>query len=242
MELILEFIIIFVLAVFQSVFGIGLLLFGTPTFLFFGYDFMSTLGLLLPVSILISLLQIIVQKGSIKSLMSEYNVFCLPFLILFLVITLNFGDIMDIKIYVLIFLIISSTVILNKDRIVRMNKYLLKYRKLYLIIIGSIHGSTNMGGGFLSLFSTLINGEDRVLTRSYISYGYFVMGIIQYTTILFIGLNNIDFTKLYYLFLPLVLFFPSQWIFDKIDNQLFMKIINYAALIFGIIALIINLQ
>jgi len=241
MELIIEFIIIFVLAVFQSVFGVGLLLFGTPTFLFIGYDFESTLVLLLPVSISISFLQIIYQKSSIQSLVSEYNLFCLPFLVLFLVIAINLGDIVDIRIYVSIFLIISSIVILNKNRIVRMNKYLLKYRKFYLVLIGSIHGFTNMGGGFLSLFSTLVNGEDRVLTRNYISYGYFVMGCIQYITILFIGLNSIDFTKLYYVCLPLVLFSPSQKIFNKIDNQLFMKIINFAALIFGIVALIISL-
>jgi uncharacterized membrane protein YfcA len=163
MELIIEFIIIFVLAVFQSVFGVGLLLFGTPTFLFIGYDFESTLVLLLPVSISISFLQIIYQKSSIKSLVSEYNLFCLPFLVLFLVVAINLGSIVDIRIYVSIFLIISSIVILNKNRIVRMNKYLLKYRKFYLVLIGSIHGFTNMGGGFLSLFSTLVNGEDRVL-------------------------------------------------------------------------------
>jgi uncharacterized membrane protein YfcA len=242
MELIIEFIIIFVLAVFQSVFGVGLLLFGTPTFLFIGYDFESTLVLLLPVSISISFLQIIYQKSSIQSLVSEYNLFCLPFLVLFLVIAINLGDIVDIRIYVSIFLIISSIVILNKNRIVRMNKYLLKYRKFYLVLIGSIHGFTNMGGGFLSLFSTLVNGEDRVLTRNYISYGYFVMGCIQYITILFIGLNSIDFTKLYYVCLPLVLFSSSQKIFNKIDNQLFMKIINFVALIFGIVVLIISLE
>jgi hypothetical protein len=161
---------------------------------------------------------------------------------LFLVIAINLGDIVDIRIYVSIFLIISSIVILNKNRIVRMNKYLLKYRKFYLVLIGSIHGFTNMGGGFLSLFSTLVNGEDRVLTRNYISYGYFVMGCIQYITISFIGLNNIDYTKLYYVCLPLVLFFPSQKIFNKINNQLFTKIINFVALIFGIVALIINLE
>ena len=99
MELIIEFIIIFVLAVFQSVFGVGLLLFGTPTFLFIGYDFESTLVLLLPVSISISFLQIIYQKSSIQSLVSEYNLFCLPFLVLFLVISINLGDIVDIRIY-----------------------------------------------------------------------------------------------------------------------------------------------
>ena len=107
MELIIEFIIVSVLALFQSVFGVGLLLFGTPTFLFIGYDFESTLVLLLPVSIAVSFLQIINQKSSIKSLVvSEYNLFCLPFMLLFLVIAIKLGDILDIRLYVSILLII----------------------------------------------------------------------------------------------------------------------------------------
>lgn len=242
MELIIEFIIILILSVIQSVLGIGLLLFGTPIFLFIGYGFESTLAVLLPVSITISLLQIINQKKSINPLISEYNAFCLPFLILFLFMAIHIGDLIDIKFYVSIFLITSSVVILNKNRIYLLNQYLLKYRRLCLILIGSIHGFTNMGGGFLSIFSTLVNGEDKKLTRNYISYGYFTMGIIQYTTILFFGLNNTDFTKLYYVLLPLVLFFPSQKIFNRIVDQLYIRLINYFALVFGVIVLIISLK
>ena len=242
MELGIEFIIIFLLATFQAMFGVGLLLFGTPIFLLIGYDFESTLVLLLPISISISFLQIFYQKNSIRSLVLEYNIFCLPFLIIFLVIAIKLKDALDAKLYVSIFLIITSLIILNKNRIVRSDKFLLKYRKVYLIIIGAIHGFTNMGGGFLSIFSTLINGGDRVLTRKYISYGYFVMGSIQYLTILLIGSNNVDFIKLYYIFLALVLFFPCQMVFNKLNDQLFMKIINYIALTFGIVALIMSLK
>ena len=130
MELVIELIIIFLLATFQSLFGVGLLLFGTPIFLFVGYDFESTLVLLLPISISISFLQIFYQRSSIKSLVSEYNIFCLPFLVLFLVIAINLRDTVNIRIYVSIFLIITSLIILNKDRIIRREKYLLKYRKV----------------------------------------------------------------------------------------------------------------
>ena len=54
-ELILEFIIILFLCFFQSIFGVGLLLFGTPTFLLIGYDFVTTLAYILPLSITISI-------------------------------------------------------------------------------------------------------------------------------------------------------------------------------------------
>jgi len=54
MELLFEISIIFFLVAFQSLFGVGLLLFGTPVFLLLGNNFESTLTLILPVSIIIS--------------------------------------------------------------------------------------------------------------------------------------------------------------------------------------------
>ncbi len=242
MELIIESIIILILVIFQSIFGVGLLLFGTPIFLIIGYNFISTLTLLLPISIIISFLQIINQKKSFKPLINEFNFFCLPFLILFLMITLNTGDIVEIKRYVSIFLIISSIIILYKDKIIRKDKFFLKYRKFFLIFIGSVHGCTNMGGGFLSLFSMMINGNNNLLTRSYIAYGYLIMGILQYFIITITNFNNVDYSKLYYIFFPLLFYFPVQKFFSRLGNQLFMRIINFVALSFGIISLIISLR
>ena len=47
-----------------------------------------------------------------------------------------------------------------------------------------------MGGGFLSIFSSIINEENKYLSRSYIAYGYFIMGIVQITTIVFISKDS----------------------------------------------------
>ena len=63
MELFFEISILFSLVIFQSLFGVGLLLFGTPIFLLLGYNFESTLILILPVSITISLLQLLHHKN-----------------------------------------------------------------------------------------------------------------------------------------------------------------------------------
>ena len=56
--IILETIIIFFLY-FQSIFGIGLLVFGTPTLMILGYQYSDILSVLLPISCSISLIQII---------------------------------------------------------------------------------------------------------------------------------------------------------------------------------------
>ena len=52
-------IIIAVFSVVQSIFGVGLLLFGTPTLLLLGYSYSETLWLLLPCSVTISLIQVV---------------------------------------------------------------------------------------------------------------------------------------------------------------------------------------
>ena len=219
-----------------SIFGVGLLLFGTPTFLFIGYDFESTLALLLPISVTISFLQIMYEKSSIRSLASEFNIFCLPYLVIFLLLVINLGNVIEIRTYVAAALIISSILILNKNRIVEIDTFILKYRKLSLVFIGTVHGFTNMGGSFLSMFSTVVTA-DRASARKYIAFGYLVMGTLQYITLLIFGTRYIDLSNLYYVIVPLVVFFPTQKLFKKIDDSLFMNIISYIALIFGFLAL-----
>ena len=236
MEVFWEFIIILILSLFQSLFGIGLLLIGTPIFLFIGYDFESTLALLLPISVTISFLQIMYEKSSIRSLASEFNIFCLPYLVIFLLLVINLGNVIEIRTYVAAALIMSSILILNKNRFIKIDTFILKYRKLSLVFIGTVHGFTNMGGSFLSMFSTLVTA-DRESARKYIAFGYLVMGTLQYITLLIFGTRHIDLDNLYYVIVPLVVFFPTQNLFKKVDDSLFMNIITYIALIFGFLVL-----
>ena len=163
-------------------------------------------------------------------------------IICFLFITIKTGDAIDIKPLVSILLIISSILILNANKIILVSDFFLRYRRIVLIFIGSIHGFTNMGGGFLSIFSTFLNTGDKNLSRNYIAYGYCTMGIIQYAVILLFGIKNTELTKLLYVFIPLFLFLPSQKLFNRIDDKLFIRLINYFALIFGVIALSISFK
>ena len=240
MELFLENLVLLILIIIQSIFGIGLLLFGTPTFLILGYDFLNTLNFLLPISIVISSLQLIRFKTPIKKIIFEYNLFCLPFLVLFLIIALNFKDILNFKIYVAVVLIVTSILALKKNTFFPLKKIILKYKKFILIFIGSVHGLTNMGGGFLSIFSSLINNGDKKYTRYFISYSYLVMGLLQYVILLLLEYRNLSFSKIYYVLLVLIVYFPSQKIFKKVNNILFSRIVSFIALLYGSIILISN--
>ena len=99
-----------------------------------------------------------------------------------------------------------------------------------------------MGGGFLSIFSSIINEENKYLSRSYIAYGYFIMGILQIFTIVIISRESFSLFKWYYLIIPCCTFIPCQKIFKTIKNITFIKIIYYLALIYGCISFILNIK
>ena len=179
MDHIFEIILIFLLIAIQSVFGVGLLLFGTPSFLLFGYDFANTINILMPVSITISSLQFFKSKIKDAKFINEYNLFCLPFLLIFLFIALKFKNFFDFKLLVALLLIFSSILILNKSKFSSFKKKFFELKKIILIGIGCVHGLTNMGGSFLAIYSTLISKNVKEVARYYICYGYLIMGIFQ---------------------------------------------------------------
>lgn len=235
---IFEVSILVFLIIIQSVFGIGLLLFGTPSFLILGYDFANTINILMPVSITISILQFLKSKVKNQKFINEYNLFCLPFLVLFLVIALKFKNILDFKLLVGLLLVFSSILILNKKRFSSFKETFFKLKKLVLIGIGCVHGLTNMGGSFLAIYSTLVSQNKKEIARYYICYGYLIMGVLQYITVLFLSFDTLEFTKLFYILLALIIYFPSQALFENIKDKKFSKYINIIALIYGFIILL----
>ena len=94
-----------------------------------------------------------------------------------------------------------------------------------------------MGGSFLSIYSTIISQNKKELSRYYTSYAYLIMGVIQYLIVLFLTFDNLNFSKLFYLLIVLLIYLPAQKIFKNISNKDFSKIINVIALLYGFIIL-----
>ena len=64
MEQIIIVLLLIIFSLIQSVIGVGVLMFGTPTFLLLGYNYVETLSIVLLPSIFISLLQIAIFKDT----------------------------------------------------------------------------------------------------------------------------------------------------------------------------------
>ena len=64
------------------------------------------------------------------------------------------------------------------------------------------------------------------------------MGVIQYFLVLFLSFKYLTFEKLYYVLLAIVIYFPTQRIFKRINDNKFLKYINVIALIYGLIIIL----
>ena len=202
----LEIIIIFVLCIFQSIFGLGLLLFGTPIFLLIGNDFFATLNLLLPVSMVISLMQIYKNKIEFQNKFYVlFNTYTIPFLILSLGLLIFFHKKLNFILLISLIIILFSfiNIFFAKKSINFFKSFF--FNKIVFAIIGIIHGFTNLGGSLLSLTSININSSKSQI-RSSIAYGYFIMSIIQILTINFFAEGFIDISKYYLLLIPFIVF------------------------------------
>jgi uncharacterized membrane protein YfcA len=194
MDYLLLICVLIAFSVIQSVIGVGLLVFGTPTLLIMGYSFDETLSIVLPASICISLLQVLESSQSSKKFRYEFSLYCLPFVFLGLIFVLLMKEELDLSIFVGVMLIISGSIRIFNKLAISLSRAISKHRKMYQVTMGFIHGLTNMGGGLLTLFSSSIHNGNKEKTRGGIAYGYLLMGIIQYFVLLcfypkFISLN-----------------------------------------------------
>ena len=125
----------------QSIFGVGVLLFGTPLLLLSGHDFIDAIKILLPISLSINLIQIVKDYKNIDlDFYKKILVYTIPFVVLFLFFVTSFR--INITIFIGIFLLLVAA----KDYSAGANKiikYLIDYEKTYFVAMGIIHGITN---------------------------------------------------------------------------------------------------
>ena len=224
-----EITLITLFCIFQSFFGIGLLLLGTPTFLLIGYDFFEVLNILLPYSIVISFLQIFVTKDRNFEFGKKILIHSVPFLILGLIIIEYIQHKINFVLIVSIFLIIFSVLNLRN---LRNKKIKLKNINFSLKFLGLFHGLTNLGGSLLSIISTNVHNDKNII-RYNISTGYFIFASFQ-LLLINIFLEQINFIYLRFIWLPIIIFMISQRFFKRMNDVIYYTSLNILTLFYGI--------
>ena len=231
---------ILITAIVQSIFGTGVLLFGTPLLLILGYNFQYALIILLPTSILISFFQL---KNNLNKIDIQFYkklfLFSIPPIILFFYLT-NLNSI-RINIFVGIFLVVVAI----KENILsinRMIKLLIKYESLYLMIMGMIHGITNLGGALLSaiVFSKNLSKDSK---RTTIAICYLTFAVFQIITLIVVFNDNSFlniFNFVYWILGPVIFFIVEKYLYFRIDGGKYIKYSNFFLFILGLMLIITN--
>jgi len=177
-EFLFPALIILLLSCVQSVFGMGILVFGTPTFLLLGYSFSETLGLLLPASFIISVAQVALHKEYRPPVSKSLWVICLPAIGASLFISISADFVRSTYFMVACALFVAaaarmSPILKEKLRLIIQNNL-----ATYHLGMGVLHGMTNMGGSLLGVMAATVHTE-KVFARYITAFYYLAFVAVQ---------------------------------------------------------------
>ena len=165
----------------QSIFGVGVLLLGTPLLMLQGYNFLQSAIVLLPISLLINLLQIFKDHSAIDlDFYKKILIYTTPFIVIFLIFISKAKINIGILIGVILLLVAAKDFSIRANNMVNL---LVRYEKSYLIIMGIVHGLTNLGG---SLLTVIVHAKDyeKGMIRATIAASYATFATFQIVTLL----------------------------------------------------------
>jgi uncharacterized membrane protein YfcA len=180
--------LILILSIVQSLFGVGLLLFGTPILLLMGYDYTLALLYLLPASAVLSWSQVKDLKeeklnGGYRKL---FFLICLPMLFGGMLLATKLDIKFEIRVCVTVMLVLAFIVRTSASMRSKLQALMKKNLPIALGTMGLIHGLSNMGGSILTpLVSSLYEDKKKVLAG--VSFDYAFMATLQLIILLFIN-------------------------------------------------------
>jgi uncharacterized membrane protein YfcA len=212
-------------SIIQSVFGAGVLLFGTPLLLLFGYEFVDVLIVLLPISLAINLMQIIKHHAHIDfAFYRNILMLTLPpiavFLFLVTHVRINIGLLIGLFLLFIAFKEFSATVAQLINR-------MMAFEKTYFLLMGIVHGVSNLGGSLLTALVHHKNYEKDV-ARVTVAASYGTFAVVQLLTLGFFSRQQIDVsvpdTGIYMVVGALVFMLSDEMLYNQIDREKYQRI------------------
>ena len=230
-------IIIAVFSVVQSIFGVGLLVFGTPTLLLLGYSYSETLWLLLPCSVTISLIQVVNDYKLIEAKKRAVYL-VIPTLVLSLVLVVTYENGINITRIVGVLLLLIGVIRFSSKLQALLSSTVKKHIQIYYIIIGVVHGISNMGGGPLSILMSTIYSKKEII-RANVAFIYLILAMFQLVVLSIMSLTSLRSEVM--LLIPISLasyIFTSKFISSEVNDKKYTFILNAMVLVYGVLAVI----
>lgn len=225
----------------QSSIGVGILVLGTPFLLMLNYEIVEIYFILLPISIITSLINLFVianlnkdKKISYPNYKKKFFLVCLPSVFIGLLILKFFKIYINFKILVSLIIFISVFTVIFKNNI----KIKIEFFQSYILsLIGIVHGLTNSGGTLMSLSLSSINNKE--FSRYNITYFYLFLASFQYFLTILLFKKNFIIPLNYNLFwlIPLSITFGNI-LNIYIEEKKYKFIVNFLAILSAITLLL----
>ena len=230
-------IIIAVFSIVQSIFGVGLLLFGTPTLLLLEYSYSETLWLLLPCSVTISLIQVVNDYKLIEAKKRAVYL-VIPTLVLGLAFVIIYANGINMTRIVGVLLLLIGVIRFSSKLQALLSSMVKKHIQIYYIIIGVVHGVSNMGGGPLSILMSTIYSKKEII-RANVAFIYLILAIFQLVVLSIISNTSLRSGVIWLIPISLVSYIiTSKFISSKVNDKKYTFILNVMVLVYGVLAVI----
>jgi uncharacterized membrane protein YfcA len=232
---------ILAVSVVQSVFGVGTLLFGTPILLLLGYDFVNALGVLLPVSIAISTLQLIKHYEEIDTVFyKKLVIYSLPLVVIFLALVTMVKISIGLAIGAVLVVVALKSFFPPIERALLA---IMKYERIYFMVLGLIHGISNLGGSLLTAVIYAKNySKDKARVTGAASYA--TLALVQLLTLLLMGTEfSISYAdKAFFVQVGIIMFLMTEeMLYGQIANAIYAKLFAIFLFVSGIMLIIKSL-
>jgi len=213
--------IIAALSVIQSLFGMGVLVFGTPTLLLMGYDFITILSYLLPASFAISTLQVFANRSGRAAVSRYLYLLCLPGIAIGLWLVGASPLAPWVNIMIGWALLISAATRFWAPARKFCSIMLEKHLPAYHLIMGGLHGLTNLGGALLAILASGTS-TDKDVIRYTIAHYYLAFSTIQILLLAtFFGQHDALLANL-----PSIV--VAAVVYQLVGNRIFIRISNHS--------------
>ena len=207
----------------QLLFGVGVLLWGTPSLILLGYEFTTALSLLLPISLGISGLQVGQNFQHInKKETWSFIKLSLPLVVVGLIFVMT----LDLNVEWFVFGALGIGGLLRLNRFKTLSDRVVNFKDFMLPLIGVVHGMSNLGGGLLVIWVSQTD-KTKLGLRSTVAACYLLLALFQIVTLMVYNDESIIFVS-YFVFGILAYVILDKFIMVSIKDNIFDVLLTCA--------------
>jgi uncharacterized protein len=219
----------------QSLFGIGLLVFGTPTLLLLGYPFDETLAALLPASLALSALQLRGGPTPDFAMLKRFATWSLIPLAVVLSLALASGVSADFNLLVAAGLAGFAAVRLSSVVRERAQRLIATSATAWLILTGVIHGLSNLGGAPLMILAAS-RYQDKAQMRSFVAACYAAFAGVQLAVLALLSPDLFGWPQLANIFVSAIVYIAvGRRFFSWVSAPQFDRLLTTFVAIYAVV-------